>query len=81
MSVAAASVGSMEEGGKRKPFNETGLCRAITLTVLTPIAAGVVAAAGAIPGHYLFPLLAAYSQSTGARSPSTARPVPLRSGR
>ena len=26
----------MEDDGKRKPFNETGLYRATTLTVLTP---------------------------------------------
>jgi hypothetical protein len=46
MSVAAASVGSMEEDGKRKPFNETGLYKAITLTVLTPVTAGVAAVGG-----------------------------------
>ncbi len=69
MSVAAASVGSMEEDGKRKPFNETGLYKAITLTVLTPATAGVVAVAGVIPGHHPFQPLAAYSQSTGGAAP------------
>ena len=69
MSVAAASVGSVQEKGKRKSFNETGLYRAITLTVLTPVAAAVVAVGGAIPGHHLFQPLAAYSQSTGGAVP------------
>ncbi len=59
----------MEDDGKRKPFNETGLYRAITLTVLTPVTAGVVAVGGAIPGHHLFQPLAAYSQSTGGVVP------------
>jgi hypothetical protein len=44
----------MEEEGKRKPFNKTGLYKAITLAVLTPVTAGVVAVGGAIPGHHLF---------------------------
>src|SRR6266480_2607307 len=70
--VSAASVGSMEDDGKRKPFNETGLYRATTLTVLTPVTAGVVAVGGAIPGHHLFQPLAAYSQSTGGVAPWTA---------
>ena len=69
MSVAAANVGNVEEDGKRKPFNETVLCKAITLTVLTPVTAGVVAAGGAIPCHHLFQPLAAYSQPTGGAVP------------
>jgi hypothetical protein len=69
MSVAAASVGNVEEDGKRKPFNETGLYKAITLAVLTPVTAGVEAAGGAIPGHHLFQPLAAYSQPTGGVVP------------
>ena len=66
MSVAAASVGSVEEEGKRKSFNETGLYRAITLTVLTPVAAGVLPAGGAIPGHHLFQPRAAKPGHGGA---------------
>ena len=69
MSVTAASVGSMEEEDKRRPFNETGLYKAITLTVLIPVTAGVVAVGGAIPGHHLFQPLAAYNQSTGGAVP------------
>jgi hypothetical protein len=69
MSVASDRVGSAQEKSKRKSFNETGLYRAITLTVLTPVAAGVVAVGGAIPGHHLFQPLAAYSQSTGGAVP------------
>jgi hypothetical protein len=70
----------MEVDGKRKPFNETGLYRAITLTVLTPVTAGVVAVGGAILGHHLFQPLAAYSQSTGGVAPWTAptRTTPIR---
>jgi hypothetical protein len=59
----------MEEEGKRKPFNETGLYKAITLAVLTPVTTGVVAVGGAIPGHHLFQPLAAYNQSTGGAVP------------
>lgn len=69
MSVAAASVGSMGEEDERRPFNETGLYKAITLTVLIPVTAGVVAVGGAIPGHHLFQPLAAYKQSTGGAVP------------
>jgi hypothetical protein len=59
----------MEEEGKRKPFSETVLYKAITLTVPTPVSAGVVAIGGAIPGHHLFQPLAAYNQSTGGAVP------------
>ena len=69
MPVAAASVGSVQEEGNCKSFNETGLHRAITLTVLTPVAAGVVAVGGALPGHHVLQPLAAYSQCTGGAVP------------
>jgi hypothetical protein len=69
MSVAVASVGSMEEEGKRKPLNETGLYKAITLTVVTPVTVGAVAVGGVIPGRHLGQRVAAYSQSTGGAVP------------
>ena len=67
--MAAASVGSVEEDGKRRHFNGIGLYKAITFSVLTPVTAGVVAVGGVIPGHHLFQPLAAYSRSTGGAVP------------
>ena len=57
----------MEEEGK--PFNETSLYQAITLTILTPVTAGVVAVGGVVRGHHLLQPLAVYSQSTGGAVP------------
>lgn len=71
--MAAASVGSVEEDGKRRRFNGIGLYKAITLSVLTPVTAGVVAVGGVIPGHHLFqPLAAAGSPCRPRRAWSIA---------
>ena len=62
-SVAAASVGSVQEEGKRKSFNETGLHKAIALAVLTPVAASVVTVGGATPGHHPARAILLYEQA------------------